>query len=186
MANFSNILTATRNAIRFSFFGANAGNNALATIKDLNNLTNQLNNIFSYRMYDFSLTQTGGAVPVLTQLAVGAGECRYNCDCVSLDCGCSAPCGQETATGFTYFDIVKTAPGVFDITVALPSEFVAKNPATIKKIGLSIGPLPNYGDQVIITPGGAPNIFTLTTYNISGAPVDDIFTDTIIAAKIYF
>lgn len=186
MGNFSNIVAATRNAIGFSFFGANKGDNAIATLKDLKQITDQLNNIFSYRMYDFMIDQQGGLDPVLTKMATGAGECPHNCASICSACDCQTGCNNEAGGGFTYFDFVHTAPGVFEVTVNLPPAFTAKTPAPIKQVALFFSPFANYGDSVIVTPTVAPNVFIVTTYDLSGSPADNVFSNTVVAAKIYF
>jgi hypothetical protein len=94
------ISVATRNILRK--FGFNLpptqGDNALATIKDVNYVIDAINNLFPYRMYDFAITQAGVENPVLTKLASGATECPNSCgsDCVLC---CNENWGRDLPVG---------------------------------------------------------------------------------------
>lgn len=195
--NFSNIITATRNAIySFSFFGPNKGNNALATVRDLETLTNQLNNMFPYRFFDVQLSQVGTDAPIVQRLAAGAGECPHNCDCKLIDCDCKSPCGDENAvssgaTGDPIMGSARTAPGVYVFTFNMAPDYIAKyaRAASIKNISFAFTPFSDIAHQITVTqiPTGVANLnqYEVRTYN-AGVLADGILNHTVVSMKIFF
>lgn len=196
--NFSDIVAATRNAIySFSFFGANKGNNALATIKDVNNITNQLNNLFPYRFFDVQLNQAGIEAPVVARLAAGATECGRACACRagnSCCCDCTNDCTNESASitiGDNIMGSARTGVGTYVFTFNMPAEYVAKyaRAASIKNVGFSFTPFSDINHQVTVRqiPTGLTNLNTyeVKTYN-AGVLADGVLNQTVVSMKIFF
>lgn len=193
--NFSNILTATRNAVGFSFFGANRGNNALATVKDLGNITTQLNNMFPYRFFDVSLNQVLAEAPVVSRLAAGAGECSHNCTCstsAGCCCDCKATCTNEDV-GIALTDAImgssRVGVGSYVFTFNMPPDYIARYPraAKIANVGFNFTPfsLPTHSVTVEKLPVPDGNQYAVKTYD-AGVLADNILHDTVVAMKIYF
>lgn len=193
--NFSDIIAATRNSIySFSFFGPNKGNNALATIKDVTNLTDQLNNMFPYRFFDVQLNQVGTDAPIVQRLAAGAGECMRNCSSDCALCDCIKSCSNET-TSISIQDAImgsaRTGVGTYMFTFNMPAEYVAKyaRAASIKNISFAFTPFSDIAHQVTVTqiPTGVANLnqYEVKTYN-AGVLADGILNHTVVSMKIFF
>lgn len=184
MSTFLNNLVATRKR----FFNALIGDNQLMTIADGNTIINGLNNLFRYRMYDFSVSQTGVANPIVTTLAAGASDCGGSqCNCTLSDCDCTSPCRWETGTGPSVIaDFARTAPGTYTLTVTLPASYLAKVGKPVKRVALMVGPLTTYGYQVVVNPTAALNVVIVKTYDATGTLADAILNNTNMELKVYF
>lgn len=175
----SRIIVSTRNIARkFSFLAPNQGDNALATLKDVNHVINSINNMIPYRSYDISLTQTGILDPAVTKMAVGAAECPKNCQAICTACDCQGTCQDESSTSFAA-SFARTGLGVYTITF---TGSVITNP--IKNVGFFFTPFAVAGHKVLVD-RLSTNVFQLSTFN-GAAPEDAIFNNTVIAMRIYF
>ena len=183
--NLSNIIAATRNRISFSFFPPNSGDNALMTIKDGNSIISQINNMISYRMYDFMITQQAPSIqPALIKLAASATECPHSCDCKLYNCDCK--CADEgNASASAFFVVTNTGPGIFTFTINVPPAYAAKQDNPLKHVALVFSGLAVPG-FVTVVPTSAPNVLTVTTLNAAGIPDNFIFNKTIVQARLYF
>lgn len=176
--NFSNILASTRNIVRFSFIRPNIGDNALATIKDLNQVIAGLNNLFPHRNFDVSITQTGIANPVITKLAAGATECPSSCSAVCSACDCKANCQDQLAGAFS-FSLVRTGVGTYTLTVG-GTTFTRP----IQNMGMFFTPFTDVTSRVTVTQI-SPTVYHVNTF--SGAVAsDNIFNNTVVAMKFYY
>jgi hypothetical protein len=191
--NFSNIIAATRNVTGFSFFGANKGNNALATLKDVEDLGNQLNNMFSYRLHDVVISHNavpGGDLRIAV-MAAGATECPHNCgsDCILCDCKTGNPCtgGTNEITGTQRAILVghNMGVGIYELSVVLPPDYVKKNSNPITKVAFFFEPLTEVLANVTITPTADPSIYILRTF-LGGVPSDTVLNNTAVSLKIFF
>lgn len=170
----------TRNILRkFGFtFPPTQGDNALATLKDVNYVIDCINNLFPYRMYDFGITQTGTDNPVLTKLASGASECPNSCtsDCVLCDCRTS--CNNEKAGAFSAA-VTRTGVGTYRLVVS--GDFLGG--ATIQNVGLFFRPFPTVTTRVTVTK------ISSTTYEIgtyTNTVAADGLLDTVVVMKVYY
>lgn len=176
------ILRQTRKL--FNFLPPYQGDQYFVTIKELNDVIAQLNNIQPYRSHDVTLTQSGTTAPVATKLASGAKECTSNCNCSNTTCDCSSPCGNERAgifsTAFTY-----TSAGVYNLRVTVdPTVY----PKSIKDLGLYFSPLSNTAHTIVATQGETTAHvinYTIRTYN-SGVAANGILNDTKLLMRLYF
>lgn len=193
--NFSNIYAATRNLISFSFFGANRGNNSPATLKDVNNINNTLNNIFPYRMHDVMITTTGGVPVSIIRLANGAGDCEgANCDCTLYKCDCGSPsckwAGDKVDfNGSSIMNMSRTAPGVYSV-IFDKTKMIGFEKNNIRNVGFFFAPVAIPGGSVTVvqvpTADANKSEYAITTYDAAGVIADGVLVNTPVSIKIYF
>jgi hypothetical protein len=203
--NFPNILASTRNAIGFSFFGANRGDNAIATLKDMAQNNNRLNNIFNFRHHDVQVLSTGlnPAYPgfAVSVMSHGAGDCEgASCDCTLYTCECGSPscrwAGSKPPTDFvgnpvgsTVVNIARIGVGQYTATILTP--ILGFEKAVVRNVGFIFSNLaiPGFATVTPVAPGpvGTNNIhYNIATTNAAGVPSDDVLTNSIISMRIFF
>lgn len=170
----------TRNILRkFGFtLPPTKGDNALATLKDVNYVIDAINNLFPYRMYDFAVTQTGTADPVMTKLSSGATECPGNCSSDCKLCDCTANCTNERAGNFSAV-MARTGVGVYTLTIG--GDFLGG--ADIVDAGIFFRPFPVVSTRVTVTKTSA-TVYTIRTFE-NTTPTDALL-NTVVALKVYF
>ena len=177
------IFTGTRNLISsFIFNGAGRGNNALATVKDLQTIIYGINSQIYYRPVDFMLTNNGAADPTYKLLVSGATDCGSNCNCASNDCGCpgtvSDPtCGKE-ASAQLIVGVTRTNVGLYSL--ALDPKHKDR---TNRGIAIWTSNLSNKDHQVIVGKLVGDSI-TIATLD-SGALSDTVLDQTVFQVKFY-
>jgi len=172
-------ILSTLVATRKRTFNFLSGTNQLATIADVNKVINALNNLVPYRMYDVAITQSSTDAPVLSKLAAGAKECGVTCDCKTVNCDCSSPCGDDSSFSVS---TSYSAVGVYDFTFTLDPKAY---PKPIKNIGFFFGTLPSVESKVGVAKIST-NVYRLTTADKSNVATNGLLTDTVLAMKIYF
>ncbi len=174
------VSVSTRNLLRkFGFtYPPTQGDNALATIKDVNFVIDSINNMISYRSFDFSIDQAGAAAPVITRLAAGATECPNNCTSICSACDCKN-CTNETAGAFN-MAAARTGVGVYTLTFS-GSIF---DGSTIQNVGLFFTPLEAVTSNITVVKTSA-TVYTVRTYT-GAVAADGIFNDTVVAARVYY
>jgi hypothetical protein len=181
--NFSK-LQATRRVL-FTFLGAYKGDNQIATISDVNEVYNRLNNLLPYRLHDVEITQSSTDAPTFRVLAQGAVECTRNCTASggtgSCGCDCPSSCTNETA-GIFSVSATYVSAGVYEVTFALDA---TKYPRPIKNVGFFFGPLPSVESKVAVAKVSA-NVYRIYTADKSNAATNGLLTETVLAMKIYF
>lgn len=178
-----NKLQATRKTI-FTFLGAYKGDNQIATISDVNEVYNRLNNLFPYRMYDVVFNQEGTNPPTFVKLAAGASECTRNCSAgagSSCACDCKVQCTNETAGIIT---LVPTyiEPGVYDLTFNLDPK-VYPNP--IAHVGFFVSSVINDPDVKLSVTRRSANVYRITSSDKTGL-ANGLIVDKVVSFKIYF
>lgn len=177
----SNILASTRNLVRFSFLKPNIGDNALATIKDLNQVIKSINTQMYYRPYHLFYTQSGANDPVQTTVMVGSdSDCNSNCTTAADDCAC--PNFLTEKSGALIVQSKRTAVGVYELLLNSTNTDVTNN----RGVSVMIEPLANIAHEVRIDKSQlvASNIIIIRTYN-AGVLADGILTDTAVHFNFY-
>lgn len=176
------ILTSTRNLLSsFSFNGAARGNNALVTVKDLQNVIQQINNQLYFRPIDFMLTHNNQANPTFKLLMAGATDCLGSCNCAG-DCGCAGTIASPSCVKEA-FPIINPSPtriavGVYHLTLA------ANHPDLVNRgIGVWVASLANVAHRITVSKI-QNNVITISTYN-AGVLDDTILDQTVFAMKLY-
>lgn len=177
----SKLSVATRNILRkFGFnFPPSQGDNALATIKDVNYIIDSLNNIAPYRSFDFSINQVGILDPVVTKLAVGASECPNNCGSICSACDCRSTCQNEGSSIFN-MAVARTGVGVYTLTFS-GSQFAG---AAIQNVGLFFTPFPAVTTNITVVKTSA-TVYTLHTF-AGAVATDGLLVNTVVAARVYY
>jgi hypothetical protein len=179
--NFSKIQASTKRL--FTFLGPYKGDNQLATLHEINQVFDRLNNLFPYRMHDIEITQTGTNAPSFVKLAAGATECPSNCSsgvgnvCI---CDCKSPCANEKAGAFSV-SAAYVSEGIYDFTFTLDPTIY---PNAIKNVGFFFTPFETPLYTVSVKQINA-NVYRVKTYN-GGIVSNTIFKNTPVAMKIYF
>lgn len=174
------ISVSTRNILRkFGFnYPPTQGDNALATIKDVNYVIDSINNVAPYRSFDFSIDQTGTAAPVITRLAAGAAECPSNCGSICSACDCTN-CQNEKSGAFSMI-AARSGVGVYTLTF---SGSIFDN-ATIQNVGLFFTPLEAVTSNITVIKSSA-TVYTIRTF-AGAVATDGLLNDTVVAARIYY
>lgn len=180
--NFSK-LQASRKTL-FTFLGAYKGDNQIATISDVNEVYNRLNNLFPYRMYDVVFNQSGTNAPTFLKLAAGASECTRNCSSGagnSCACDCKVGCTNETA-GIITLVPTYVEEGVYDLTFELDTK---KYPYPIKHVGVFVSSVTDNVENKISIIRQSTNVYRVYASNKTGA-ANGLIVDKVVSFKIYF
>jgi hypothetical protein len=180
------IYTGARNIFNsFSFNGPTRGNNALATVKDLQNVIWGINNQIRYRPIDFMLTGNGASDPTFKYLMSGQGnatECQGSCTCSTNECGCNGPVNDPGACqkdAFTLF----VAP-TWISTGRYVMTFDPVHPDMVNRgIGVFVS-APKNPDEVVTVSKMVQNRITISTY-VAGVLSDNVLDETVFQMRVY-
>jgi hypothetical protein len=177
--------TKAKNFFATAFDRAN-GVAQLATIKQLNTILEAVNNNTPSYVYDILLTQTGINDPTGRLIASSAYEpCENACSGGDF-AKCCKTANSKQEDNIQIERIIRTGLGEYELTFIVTPKFF---PNGIDQIGFFFTPFANYGDAVTISRVPDASVFTIkyiiTTYDLSGSPVDDILNNTVIAMRIY-
>ena len=171
-AVIQNIVVSTRNTLRlFSFTRPNIGDNAIATVKDLNDLALQFNATIGYRPYIISATQTQSNAPTYTILNNG----RFYSSTGPDDCSpCAANPPKCTGCGpATYSPLINRS-----ILTGISRIAAGHYKVTLNE---TIDSIKNMVDISVICEtanfkGGSPSIINIDKHLDANPPYIDIFT----------
>lgn len=183
------ILIGTRNIVRFSFTRPLQGDNALATIKDVNSVVNAVNNMFGYRTVDIAFTQSGQSDPNVKMESEGDPDC-IDCDLPpwtpgDVVCGCSGK--RSVSTAFTAVN--RTGPGVYELIINPTCPAIVNMTANGSTIGSFVEALPSMNAFVTVNKSQlAQNKLIINTFafqNNAWVASDNILNKTVIQFRIY-
>lgn len=183
MINLPLITDPFRN--RFSFFGPLKGNQALATLRNLQDVVNQLNNQMLYQPVHFKLSAPGGKNPIVyssLQEGGSGAECTEVCTCNgTTTCACvtSLSCGNPKAGATLITNVTYFAVGVYKILLNANHPRVMTN----QGIGVWASALKNK-DHAITISDPVKNVITIETFN-AGVAADGVLNNAIFQMNVY-
>ena len=122
------LLTATKNRIFNTLIGANK----LATLEDINNVTQYINNTVAYVNYAYLITNPGGEEggPYITSHLYGDG-CDTSCTCpkmpadIGCDCTALAGCNDNKQSPFIIKSFTAGANGIYELVIG--TKYISAN-----------------------------------------------------------
>jgi hypothetical protein len=173
------------NPFRFGrVLGAN-GDQANATLADVNTVVDQMNNLNAYRNVHFALKSTNNGI-VMKSLISGSGIVGCSgCDCTVVggcdaDCQDGDTCGKKDAAYSVITGAVQLALGVYELTLNTKMPFMA-NP---KSYGMFVSQLEDITHQVQISKIYNTNKIKIETF-ISGVPSGLVLNNTPFMFNVY-
>lgn len=180
----SKIINSGRNFA--SLISGRFGNNAIATLNDVNQVVDDINFINNFKDVRILFTQTGTNDPLLRRITSGTSsvKCSGNCNAAGTDC-CEGTDKKDLENGYS---ALRTAIGVYTFRItALDKD---SYPEGLLGATFIIGASSTLGNRVTVTFNPLitePNIleYTIRTYNAAGALADDRLSNTLIAVSVY-
>lgn len=168
----------------FFNFRRQTGDNKLATLNQVNQVINTMNQLVNYRPYDIQFTGSTSGVPLLAKSVMLAGECNRNCSAICSACHCAPACNDENTAAFDAI-MEKTGVGTYTLTLTYAPGAGYDN---IKGVGIFPSALPEpthaIGISEVLPPTPGHRIFTVKTTD-AGVLADSIIDNVILQLRIY-
>jgi hypothetical protein len=173
-----------------SLISGRFGNNALATLNDINQVVDDINFINNFTDARILFTQTGTLNPTFRIISSGvsSSRCSKECDSGGGDVCCDEVGSKHLKNTDWTFSMLRTATGVFTLRLTALNE--DSYPEGLLGATFIIGATSTLGNRVTVTFNPlvtASNIleYTVRTYNDAGTLSDDRLSNTLFNISIY-